>query len=192
MKLRLERIAAAGSFALLACLAATAVPAAAQTVKLATSMGDITIALDKAKAPKSVENFLMYVKAGHYEGTVFHRVIADFMIQGGGMDADMKEKATKPPIPLESGNGLSNLRGTIAMARTMDPNSATSQFFINVVDNTRLDKSTGRDGYAVFGKVVAGMDVVDKIRAVEVGPKPPHENVPLKPVVIKKASVTKP
>jgi peptidyl-prolyl cis-trans isomerase A (cyclophilin A) len=173
--------------------ASAAAPALAQNVKLATSMGDITIALDKAKAPKTVDNFLAYVKAGHYDGTVFHRVIADFMIQGGGMDADMKEKPTKPPIPLESGNGLSNLRGTVAMARTMDPNSATSQFFINVVDNTRLDKAQARDGngYAVFGKVVAGMDVVDKIRAVEVGPKPPHENVPAKPVVIKKASVTK-
>jgi peptidyl-prolyl cis-trans isomerase A (cyclophilin A) len=176
-----------------ASTALCAAPALAQTVKLATSMGDITIALDKAKAPKTVENFVAYVKAGHYDGTVFHRVIADFMIQGGGMDAEMKEKATKPPIPLESGNGLSNARGTIAMARTGDPNSATSQFFINVVDNARLDKAQARDGngYAVFGKVVSGMDVVDKIRAVEVAPKAPHENVPVKPVVIKKASLTK-
>jgi peptidyl-prolyl cis-trans isomerase A (cyclophilin A) len=176
-----------------AASALSAAPAFAQTVKLATSMGDITIALDKAKAPKTVENFVAYVKAGHYDGTVFHRVIADFMIQGGGMDAEMKEKATKPPIPLESGNGLSNARGTIAMARTGDPNSATSQFFINVADNARLDKAQARDGngYAVFGKVVSGMDIVDKIRAVEVAPKSPHEHVPVKPVVIKKASITK-
>ncbi len=188
MKLRLATATIGLAFAVFA-----AMPAFAQNVKLATSLGDITIALDKAKAPKTVENFLAYVKAGHYDGTVFHRVIADFMIQGGGMDADMKEKATKPPIALESGNGLSNLRGTIAMARTMDPNSATSQFFINVVDNGRLDKAQARDGngYTVFGKVIAGLDVVDKIRAVEVGPKPPYEHVPVKPVVIKKATITK-
>jgi peptidyl-prolyl cis-trans isomerase A (cyclophilin A) len=188
MKPRLSTLAAVLALA----LGANA-PVLAQTVKLATSMGDITIALDKAKAPKSVENFVMYVKAGHYDGTIFHRVIGDFMIQAGGMDADMKEKTTKPPIPLESSNGLSNMRGTIAMARTMDPNSATSQFFINVVDNQKLDKAQSRDGngYAVFGKVVGGMDVVDKIRAVEVGPKAPHQNVPVKPILIKKATVTK-
>ncbi len=181
------------TFALVVTMGLATAPALAQTVKLSTTMGDITIALDKAKAPKTVENFLMYVKAGHYDGTVFHRVIADFMIQGGGMDADMKEKATKPPISLESSNGLSNVRGSIAMARTGDPNSATSQFFINVVDNGRLDKAQARDGngYAVFGKVVAGMDVIDKIRAVDIASKPPHEHVPVKPIVIKKATVSK-
>ena len=158
-----------------------------------TGHGVITLELDAEKAPKSTANFLAYVASGHYDGTVFHRVIPDFMIQGGGMDAEMKEKTTKPPIPLESGNGLSNARGTIAMARTGDPNSATSQFFINVVDNARLDKAQARDGngYAVFGKVVSGMDVVDKITKVEVAPRSPHEHVPVKPVVIKKATITK-
>ena len=163
----------------------------AQTVTFNTSMGNIVVQLDAQKAPKSVDNFVKYVKAGHYDGTVFHRVIETFMIQGGGMKADMSEKATRPPIPLESGNGLSNLRGTLAMARTNDPNSATSQFFINVVDNQRLDKSEGRDGYAVFGKVIEGMDVVDKIKVVPVANKGPHQNVPVTPVIIKKASVEK-
>jgi peptidyl-prolyl cis-trans isomerase A (cyclophilin A) len=146
-----------------------------------------------AKAPKSVENFLQYVKDGHYDGTVFHRVISGFMIQGGGFDADMKQKATRAPIALESRNGLSNARGTIAMARTMVPDSATSQFFINVVDNPRLDAANSPDGngYAVFGKVVAGMEVVDKIRAVPVGDKAGHQNVPQQPVVIKKATLEK-
>ena len=162
-------------------------------VKLATSAGDIVIELDAAKAPKTVDNFLQYVKAGHYNGTVFHRVIDNFMIQGGGMTADMKEKSTRAPIPLESRNGLNNVRGTIAMARTMDPNSATSQFFINVKDNQRLDQASAPDGngYAVFGKVVAGMDVIDKIRAVPTGNKGGHQNVPLEPVTIKQATVEK-
>lgn len=165
----------------------------AQTVKLATSAGDIVVELDAAKAPKTVANFVEYVKAGHYDGTVFHRVIPNFMIQGGGMTADMKEKATRAPIPLESGNGLDNVRGTIAMARTMDPNSATAQFFINVTDNGFLNKAQSRDGngYAVFGKVVAGMDVVDKIRAVPTGTKGMHRDVPLQPVTINKATVEK-
>jgi peptidyl-prolyl cis-trans isomerase A (cyclophilin A) len=170
------------------------VPAwAQQKVKLATSLGDIVVELDAAKAPKSVENFLQYVKAGHYDGTVFHRVIENFMIQGGGMKADMSEKATRAPIPLESRNGLSNARGTLAMARTMDPNSATAQFFINVKDNTFLDQPNSRDGngYAVFGKVVSGMDVVDKIRAVPTADKGGHQNVPATPVIIKKATLEK-
>ena len=147
----------------------------------------------QAKAPKTVDNFLQYVKAGHYDGTMFHRVIDNFMIQGGGMKADMSEKPTRAPIPLESRNGLTNLRGTLAMARTMDPNSATAQFFINVKDNAFLDQANSRDGngYAVFGKVVAGMDVVDKIKAVPTGNKGPHQNVPLEPVTIKKASLEK-
>lgn len=163
----------------------------AQKVKLATSMGDIVVQLDAEKAPKSAANFVQYVKDGHYDGTVFHRVIPTFMIQGGGFDADMKQKATRASIPLESRNGLSNLRGTIAMARTMIPDSATSQFFINVVDNQRLDAANSPDGngYAVFGKVISGMEVVDKIRAVPVADKAGHQNVPQQPVVIKKATL---
>ncbi len=168
---------------------AFAVPALAQKVKLETSAGNIVIELDAAKAPKTVDNFLQYVKAGHYNGTVFHRVINNFMIQGGGMTADLKEKATRPPIGLESRNGLTNQRGTVAMARTNDPNSATAQFFINVKDNDFLNQAQARDGngYAVFGKVVEGMDVVDKIRAVPTGPG----DVPVTPVVIKQATVEK-
>ena len=181
--------------ALLAAAFALGVHAAAQAqkVKFATSAGDIVVELDAAKAPKTVANFVEYVKAGHYDGTIFHRVIPNFMIQGGGMTPDMKEKATRAPIPLESGNGLDNLRGTIAMARTMDPNSATAQFFINVVDNGFLNKAQSRDGngYAVFGKVVSGMEVVDKIRAVPTGNKGMHQNVPLEPVVINKATLEK-
>jgi peptidyl-prolyl cis-trans isomerase A (cyclophilin A) len=161
----------------------------AQKVKLATSMGDIVIELDAAKAPKSVDNFLQYVKAGHYDGTVFHRVIDNFMIQGGGMTADLKQKPTRPPIPLESRNGLTNVRGSVAMARTSDPNSATSQFFISVKDNAFLDAANARDGngYTVFGKVVSGMDVVDKIRAVPTG----ANDVPVQPVTIKTATLEK-
>ena len=172
---------------------ATGVAAHAQKVKLATSAGDIVIELDAAKAPKTVENFVQYVKSGHYDGTVFHRVIDNYMIQGGGMTADMKEKPTRAPIPLESRNGLPNARGTIAMARTMDPNSATAQFFINVKDNDNLNAAQSRDGngYAVFGKVVAGMDVVDKIRTVPTGDKAGHQNVPLAPVTIRQATVEK-
>ncbi len=147
------------------------------------------VELDAAKSPKSVANFLEYVKAGHYNGTIFHRVIENFMVQGGGMSADMKEKETRPPIALESRNGLTNQRGTLAMARTSDPNSATAQFFINVKDNDFLNQAQARDGngYAVFGKVVQGMDVVDKIRVTPTGPG----DVPLQQVVIKKATVEK-
>jgi peptidyl-prolyl cis-trans isomerase A (cyclophilin A) len=166
--------------AALLCAALVSLPAwAQQKVKLATSQGDIVLELDHAKAPKTVDNFLQYVKAGHYDGTVFHRVIADFMIQGGGMK--------------ESRNGLSNVRGTVAMARTPDPNSATAQFFINVKDNAFLDQANSRDGngYAVFGKVVSGMDVVDKIRAVPVADKGGHQNVPTQAVTIKKATLEK-
>jgi len=175
------------------CAALFCAPSLAQKVRLATSLGDIVVELDKDKAPKTVENFLQYVKAGHYDGTIFHRVIENFMIQGGGMKADMSEKPTRTPIPLESRSGLSNTRGTLAMARTMDPNSATAQFFINVKDNDFLDQANARDGngYAVFGKVVAGMDVVDKIRLVPVADKGGHQNVPTTPVTIKKASLEK-
>jgi peptidyl-prolyl cis-trans isomerase A (cyclophilin A) len=170
---------------------ALAAPALAQKVKIATSLGDIVVQLDKDKAPKSVDNFVQYVKAGHYDGTIFHRVIPNFMVQGGGFDNAMTQKPTRAPIPLESRNGLSNTRGTLAMARTMVPDSATAQFFINVQDNPFLDAANSRDGngYAVFGKVVEGMDVVDKIRAVPTGNKDGHQNVPLQPVVIKKATL---
>jgi len=177
---------------LIAMLAGLASHAAlAQKVKLATSMGDMVIQLDADKAPKTVANFVQYVKDGHYDGLIFHRVIATFMIQGGGYDADMKEKPTRASIPLESRNGLSNLRGTVAMARTSVPDSASSQFFINVVDNPRLDAANASDGngYAVFGKVVSGMEVVDKIRDVPVGGKAGHQNVPQQPVVIRKATL---
>lgn len=166
----------------------------AQKVRLNTTAGDIVVELDPDKAPKTVENFLQYVKSGHYNGTVFHRVIDNFMIQGGGMTADMKEKPTRAPIPLEARNGLNNVRGTVAMARTAVPNSATSQFFINVRDNPFLDAANSRDGngYAVFGRIVEGMDtVVDKIKTVPTGSKAGHENVPLQAIVINKATVEK-
>src|SRR5215813_490396 len=145
-------------------------------VALETSLGSIKLELDPAKAPLTVANFLSYVDDGFYDGTVFHRVIPDFMIQGGGFEPGMKQKKTKPAIKNESPNGLSNARGSIAMARLPDPDSATAQFFINVVDNSRgLDKPR----YCVFGKVVEGMDVVDKIKAVSTGRRGPHENVPM-------------
>jgi peptidyl-prolyl cis-trans isomerase A (cyclophilin A) len=188
-----RRAALAATLGLTALTLAAPAHAAAERVRLKTSAGDIVIELDRAKAPKTVENFLGYVKAGHYDGTQFHRVIPNFMIQGGGMDKDMGEKPTKPPIALESRGGLSNTVGTVAMARTADPNSATAQFFINVNDNAFLDQPNARDGqgYAVFGKVTAGMDVVEKIRAVPTTTKGPHQNVPVTPVLIIKASLEK-
>ena len=165
----------------------------AQKVRLSTSMGDIVLQLDADKAPKTVANFLAYVKSGHYGGTVFHRVIDGFMIQGGGMTPDLTEKATRSPIVLEARNGLKNQRGTVAMARTMVPDSATAQFFINLNDNAFLDAANSRDGngYAVFGLVVEGMDVVDKIKATPTGGKGPHANVPLQPVLINKVTLEK-
>ena len=172
----------------LAGLTAFSAPAWADKVRLATSMGDIVIELDAQKAPKSVANFEQYVKEGHYDGTVFHRVIDGFMIQGGGMTPDLRETPTHKPIPLESHNGLTNTVGTVAMARTNARDSATAQFFINVKDNPFLDAG---DGYAVFGRVVSGMDVVDKIRTVPTTTKGPFENVPVTPVVIKKATLEK-
>jgi len=185
----LTRGFAAKTLAAMALAVGLCAPGWAQKVKLATSMGDIVIELDAAKAPKSVDNFVQYVRAGHYDGTVFHRVIDNFMIQGGGMTADLKQKPTRAPIPLESRNGLKNVRGSVAMARTSDPNSATAQFFISVKDNAFLDAANSPDGngYAVFGKVVSGMDVVDKIRAVPTGPG----DVPQTPVVIKTATLEK-
>jgi len=177
----------------LAALCALSAPAWADKVRFVTSMGDIVVELDAQKAPRSVANFEQYVKEGHYDGTVFHRVIDGFMIQGGGMLPNLSEKPTRKPIPLESHNGLTNTRGTLAMARTNDPNSATAQFFINLKDNAFLDAANARDnnGYAVFGHVVAGMDVVDRIRAVPTTNKGPYENVPVTPVLIKKATLEK-
>ncbi len=170
-----------------------AAPAWAQKVKLSTSLGDVVLELNRDKAPKTVDNFLQYVRSGHYDGTVFHRVIDNFMIQGGGYKTDMSEKPTRAPIPLESRNGLSNLRGTVAMARTSAPDSATSQFFINVSDNVMLDQPQSRDGngYAVFGKVVEGLEVVEKIRITAVKPRGMHQHSPETPIVINKATIEK-
>lgn len=162
------------------------------SVKLETSMGDIVLRLDAAKAPETVANFLAYVKAGHYDGTIFHRVINNFMIQGGGMTADMKEKPTQKPIKNEAANGLKNSKYTVAMARTGDPHSATSQFFINIKDNDFLDykASSGQSwGYAVFGKVISGQDVVEKIKAVPTGNRGIHQDVPREAVILKKATI---
>ena len=161
-------------------------------IAMETSMGTISLELDDGKAPLTVANFVEYAKAGHYDGTIFHRVIDGFMIQGGGFTKDMNQKPTKDPIRNEAMNGLKNARGTIAMARTMVVDSATSQFFINLVDNDFLDFQTPTPqgfGYAVFGKVTDGMTVVDKIAKVRTGFAGPHQNVPEEPVVIKKVTV---
>ena len=177
--------------AILAVGLALASAAHAQTVRLSTTQGDIRIALDADKAPKSVANFVQYVKSGHYNGVIFHRVIENFMIQTGGYTPKLDQKPTKPPIPLESRNGLPNVRGSVAMARTGDPNSATSQFFINTVDNPSLDADAMREGtgYAVFGHVIEGMDVVDKIRALPTRDAGMHQNLPVTQVLITKALV---
>ena len=161
-------------------------------IRLYTNLGPITIELDHQRAPKTAENFESYVRNGFYDGTLFHRVINGFMIQGGGYTPDLAEKPTRAPIPLESQTGLKNERGTVAMARRGDPNSATSQFFINVKDNPNLDypRPDGH-GYAVFGKVVEGMDVVDKIRVVPTSSSGPHASLPTTPVVIKTARILK-
>ena len=179
------------SGAVLATPAAAPVSATPQ-VEIKTTMGDIVVELDREKAPKSVDNFLAYVKTGFYKGTIFHRVIDGFMIQTGGFDEKLKQKKTNKPIPIESQNGLLNNKYTVAMARTGDPNSATSQFFINVENNDALNYP-GRDGfgYAVFGKVVKGEDVVDKIKAVLVDDKGMFQNIPVIPVVIKSATILK-
>ncbi len=161
-------------------------------VALHTTAGDIVLELESAKAPVTVENFVNYVKAGHYDGTIFHRVIKDFMIQGGGFDADMNQKRTNAPIKNEADNGLKNVRGAIAMARTNDPHSASAQFFINTVDNDFLNfkAPSGQGwGYAVFGQVVEGMDTVEAIRKVRTGRAGMHQDVPLEPVVITRAEV---
>ncbi len=159
------------------------------SIVLETSLGSLTIELNPDKAPETVKNFLAYVDEKFYDGTIFHRVIKDFMIQGGGFQPGMKQKTTRAAIKNESSNSLSNTRGAIAMARTNDPNSATAQFFINTVDNGFLDKSQSRDGvgYCVFGKVTQGLDVVDKIRAVKTTTKSGHQDVPVQDVVINTA-----
>ena len=161
-------------------------------VTMETSKGVITLELDSEKAPVSVENFVKYARAGHYDGTIFHRVIPGFMIQGGGFDTDMKQKDTNPPIKIEADNGLKNTKGTVAMARTSDPNSATSQFFINVADNAFLDHKSPTQqgwGYAVFGRVTDGMEVVDSIEKVKTGNNYGHQDVPLKEVIIRKVTI---
>lgn len=163
-------------------------------VKLETSHGDIVIELNEDKAPNTVANFISYVEDGFYNGTIFHRVIKDFMIQGGGFTEDFKQKSPNAPIQNEANNGLGNVRGSLAMARTGDPHSATAQFFINTVDNEFLNfrgEQGAAWGYAVFGEVVDGMDVVDAIRAVGTGSKGPHQDVPNENVVIKSATVVK-
>ena len=161
-------------------------------IKLTTNHGVIALELNAEKAPKTVANFLAYVEAGHYDNTVFHRVIKNFMIQGGGFEPNMNQKPCQAPVENEAANGLKNKRGTIAMARTNDPHSATAQFFINTVDNDFLDykSSSGQGwGYCVFGEVVEGLDVVDKIRAVKTGNKGFHQDVPVEDVIIEKAEI---
>jgi peptidyl-prolyl cis-trans isomerase B (cyclophilin B) len=194
LKQKLNMLLACGSLAL--SLISTAAHSAVEDshmLTMHTNFGTIVLQLDAEKAPKTVENFLAYVQDGFFEGTIFHRVIAGFMIQGGGFSADYVQKKTRAPIQNEANNGLKNVRGTIAMARTSDPHSATAQFFINVVDNPFLDykQSTPQGwGYAVFGKVIEGMDVVDKIRAVNTGSGGPFpSDVPKEQVIIEKVSL---
>jgi peptidyl-prolyl cis-trans isomerase A (cyclophilin A) len=177
-------------FVLTAAAVAPGALAADPQVDVRTSAGTIRLELYPAKAPKAVENFLQYVRDGHYNGTIFHRVIPGFMVQGGGMTPDMAQKKTRAPIPIESKNGLKNEVGSLAMARTSDPNSATAQFFINVKNNSFLDyPGSDGHGYTVFGKVVSGMDVVNKITAMPTGSQGMHQDVPRTPVVIESATV---
>ena len=188
--MNLQRIGRRSAIALTATLLASSLAWAdtAPQVKFQTSLGDFTLELYPEKAPKTVENFLQYVKDKHYNGTIFHRVIGNFMVQGGGFTPDMNQKPTREPIPLEAKNGLKNDRGTIAMARTGNPNSATAQFFVNVVDNNGLNAPAPDGyGYAVFGKVIAGMDTIDKIRAVPTG----RQDVPTAPILINSANLVK-
>ncbi len=176
----------------LSTLASGAASAADPRVELKTNRGAIVIELNQAKAPKTVANFLQYVKDGHYNGTVFHRVIDGFMVQGGGFDKDMKQKPTRATIENEAANGLKNDYGTIAMARTPDPHSASAQFFINLKNNEFLNfrEATPQGyGYTVFGKVVSGMDIIDKIAKVPTGNAGPHQNVPREPVIVESASI---
>lgn len=190
--MRLIKICAVLAIVALCAAPAFAAPGANPAVKLETSMGDIILRLDAAKAPISVENFVNYVKAGHYDNTIFHRIIPNFMIQGGGMTPDMKSKPTQKPIKNEAANGLKNQKYTVAMARTSDPNSATSQFFINVQDNPALDYKSPTPqgwGYAVFGKVLKGQDIVDKIKGVTTSKRGMHDDVPREAVIIRKATI---
>jgi cyclophilin family peptidyl-prolyl cis-trans isomerase len=190
-------LSAPALLALVLCLSGTPLrAAAAPTAVIHTSMGDITVELFADKAPVTVANFVDYARSGFYDGTIFHRVISHFMIQGGGFTPDMHKKETGDPIANEAANGLSNERGTIAMARTNQPHSATAQFFINVQDNPNLDH-TGENssrawGYAVFGRVTGGMDVVDNIRLVETTTRPPYSDVPVEPVVIEHVDILEP
>ncbi len=176
-----------------ALLSVSALPALAAQVQFETNVGNFVVDINEKAAPKTAANFLRYVNEGFYNNTIFHRVIANFMVQGGGFEAGMLQKETHAPIPLESKNGLTNKRGTIAMARTMDPNSATSQFFINLKNNHFLDANQSPDGngYAVFGQVVSGMDTIDKIAQVKTHSVGYHDDVPLRNVIIKKATVLK-
>lgn len=177
-------------FATVGCSTANAAPAE-PTVKISTSLGDIIVQLNRQRAPISTENFLQYARSGFYNGTIFHRVIKGFMIQGGGLTADMREKAGRAPIKNEASNGLPNQRYTIAMARTSVPDSATSQFFINTKNNSFLNARNCADGvgYAVFGKVIKGQEVVDKIEGVSTGHKGYHDDVPTTPVVINSVTI---
>jgi peptidyl-prolyl cis-trans isomerase A (cyclophilin A) len=190
-----RRVAALSLALVMSCGAALA--ADAPKVKFATSAGDFVMEVYPDKAPKTVENFLQYVKDKHYDGTIFHRVINNFMIQGGGYDAKYYEKPTRPPVVHEGQEAIAkggphNTVGTVAMARTNDPNSATAQFFINVKDNAFLDPTPGKPGYTVFGKIVSGMDVVEKIKAAPTGSGGPFPtDVPQTPVVIKSATLVK-
>jgi cyclophilin family peptidyl-prolyl cis-trans isomerase len=160
-------------------------------IRFDTTLGSFTIELFEKDSPVTAKNFLDYVDAGHFTDTVFHRVIPGFVIQGGGMTADMRQKSTRAPIKNEAGNGVRNRRGTLSMARTNDPHSATSQFFVNLVDNVSLDQGRGSAGYAVFGCVVEGMDVVDKIAQVKTGRRAGHDDVPVDPVVVTAVTRTK-
>ncbi len=192
--LALTGIALAAIFSVVTPAAAqeAANAASAPKVKLSTSLGDIVVQLDAAKAPKTVENFLQYVKDKHYDGTIFHRVIDGFMVQGGGFTPGMAQKPVRAPIALEAANGLKNDKYTIAMARTNVPDSATAQFFINVKDNAMLNApQPDGHGYAVFGKVVQGSDIVDKIKAVATGNQGGHQNVPTTAVTITSATLVK-
>lgn len=191
--MKLTRRMAAAAFCLAALAPMSFAATAATQVQVDTNMGSFVLELNDKAAPKTVANFLTYVKSGFYKNTLFHRVIPNFMIQGGGFVSGMDEKDTRAPIPIESRNGLSNARGTIAMARTNDPNSATSQFFINVKDNHFLNASASRDGYGytVFGKVIAGMNTVDAIARVKTHSVGYFDDVPIRDVVIKKMTIVK-
>ena len=188
--LRMQRVVAVWGLVLVGALAGLA--QAAPSVQFQTSAGEFVIELQPEKAPKTVENFLQYVNDKHYEGTIFHRVIDGFMVQGGGFTAAMVQKPTRAPIALEASNGLRNDRGSIAMARSGNPNSATSQFFINVVDNAGLNAPQPDGfGYAVFGKVSSGMETIDKIRMLPTGSKAGMQNVPLTPITIQSIRILK-